>query len=939
MGAAVAIATACGRAVESTADRTEQSQTFVNPDGTATFKVSSVPQRVHRSDGSWVAVDTTLHAVAGGWQPVASAADVTFSDGGTTPLVTWREHGHMFTVSWPSPLPAPTVSGDTAVYAVFPDVDLTVTASRTGYSHALVVKTAAAAANPAVQQAHYLLGGDLQVQANADGGLSLRDGSGAEVATSHAPAMWDSTFDPAAAGEVLPGVTPAQAASASTTIESEETSVDDGLTSSPIEPGIGAVTAPVEVAVNGNEMIVTANPVLLSDPDATFPIFIDPPLNNLRSKWAYADSGDVNNNNDSRMWVGHNEADGRNYRSYFEFDVSALRGKTIISAEVDAVLDHSYSCDDTWVHLYRPGGNITVASGGRMAWSTRPLGSLAAAHLDAWEGHANEAGGCGTIQPDMPAIFDSVLIKPDLQAAATANWTIYTLGLCACNETDQYESTQDRWKKFYNDKTYLVVTYDLKPNAPTAQPLSTTTDCYKACTSPAVVRTTQPTLTTTVSDPYGGQLRTLFEVRAAASDTATLVTDNSTALVTTTTSGSATGTASWQVPTGKLVNKTTYYWRARTYDENNLTGDWSAWQTLSVDATAPQTPTAESSQYPEKQWGSVVGTAGQFTFSELPPYDKLNPNAVRFSDVVEFTWWVDGQGGTTTTAATMQTGCETTCSALATVSFNPATDMVKTMHVKALDAAGNVGPTIDYQFWVSPLANRCWHWKLNEASGTTATDSGNTDSTDPVCAPIGTSVTPMPGTLAGNVAFSTGYLGNAAIFTGTGGQITTGSAVVDTTKSFSVAAWVNPSSLAADATIISQDGVNASGFQLNFDKQANSGAGGWCFTVRPSDSTTVTPVATCADGQTVGLPATGTWVHVAGIYDATTGAITVHVSGGSESCAGETNSTTFTTPWSATGSLAIGRAETGEAWLGGIDAVHAYTRALSTTDICKLALQ
>jgi hypothetical protein len=430
------------------------------------------------------------------------------------------------------------------------------------------------------------------------------------------------------------------------------------------------------------------------------------------------------------------------------------------------------------------------------------------------------------------------------------------------------------------NKSYLIATFDLPPYKPVAQPFTTTADCYAQCSYPALVRSTVPTLWFNAQSPFGGDLMTAVEIRNAPSDTATIVVANSSFRTTVSaTPVTVAGTspavlAHLQVPAGALSNGNTYYWRGTTSNENSLWSGWSSWYAFTVDTSPPAVASVSSSQYPLKDWGAQVGTPGTFTYS--------GP-----SDVYDYTWWVDGDpAGAATTTAT-------------SVSHPPATDMVHTFHVKARDKAGNTGGNYDYQFWVKPLANRCWHWKLDESSGTNAADSGNTDVNDPVCAPIGTSVTAMPGSLSGGVSFGTGYMGNAAIFTGSGGQITTGSAIVDTTKSFTVAAWVKPSSLAADATIISQDGTNTSGFQLNFDKDANSGAGGWCFTVRTSDSATATPTTACADGQVLGMPTVDVWFHVAGIYDATTQTVTVHVSGGSESCSGETTSAVQPSPYRA----------------------------------------
>ena len=48
------------------------------------------------------------------------------------------------------------------------------------------------------------------------------------------------------------------------------------------------------------------------------------------------------------------------------------------------------------------------------------------------------------------------------------------------------------------------------------------------------------------------------------------------------------------------------------------------------------------------------------------------------------------------------------------------TDMVRTLHVVSHDSAGNTSTTVDHQFWVSPVAARFSHWKLDETSGPAA---------------------------------------------------------------------------------------------------------------------------------------------------------------------------------------------------------------------------
>src|SRR5262245_20751086 len=99
----------------------------------------------------------------------------------------------------------------------------------------------------------------------------------------------------------------------------------------------------------------------------------------------------------------------------------------------------------------------------------------------------------------------------------------------------------------------VAVTRPHRPNVPADQTLS---DCYLACTSPAVVRTTQPTLTVVVSDADGGLLSTVFEVRTAPTRRGRLVADNAQAPVL----SSSGGQARWTVPANRLDDGATYYW-------------------------------------------------------------------------------------------------------------------------------------------------------------------------------------------------------------------------------------------------------------------------------------------------------------------------------------------------------------------------------------------
>ncbi|MFE9658326.1 LamG-like jellyroll fold domain-containing protein [Micromonospora sp. NPDC006431] len=911
--AAKRLATNCSKTVEVLSERSETTQMFVEATGLGRLKSSVAPQRVHRQDGSWADIDTNLQPVSNGFAPIASTADITFSAGGSGPLVTLREAGSRFELSWPGVLPAPRIEGDTAIYGnVLPDVNLHVIADRDGFRHVLEVLTPEAATNPAVQEIRYGLGGDMRVTRTAEGGLDLASADGEPLLQASPAVMWDSSIS---AEAIQPAASPSATGSslAAPTAEGADAGGAQGA-EDPISTAKGpselASSAEVAVAVATADLVLTPDSDMLASPASAFPLFIDPAFSKQRSKWAYATSNGENNDATAAR-VGLSPESGALYRSYFSFDTSAMSGTTVLTAEIQMKLNHSYSCDPTWVYLYRT-ASWSTANTGRMSWTARPLGS-AAVYLAAWMGNANEAGGCGSIQQNADAVFEGATLLDDLQSQVSST-SSYWVGLCACTSSNEGESYQSRWKKFYIDKTYLVATFDVKPVPPVGLAFTTTLDCYKQCSSPALVRNLTPTLRAQVQDPYGGTLQTAFEIRTAADLSATIVVSSTTmprSFVTTV--GNATGTATSQVPGGKLVTGTTYYWHATTADEAGLWSGWGPWYSFTIDTAPPGALSVASSTYPSKAWGAMVGTPGTFLFSAF--------------GADEYVWDVDGGSATTTASASPTTTPPTQ------VSHTPADDLVHTMHVKARDKAGNTSSTFDYQFWVSPKPEAYSHWMFDETDPVkTAADSGT-----------GFSDT-KPGTLGGTAGFVAGKLNNAVHLSGAvGDQVTTSGPVLDTTQSFTVMAWVRATDLAAQPkqTILAQDGATASRFELQYLKDVNGGKGGWCFTMS-GDSSGGGSVSACANGQTVGFPSNNTWVHVAGRYDQVTGKMRTYVMGDPQSCGGELTEANAPAPWSATGSFAIGRGWSGGAgmsyWRGDIDDARAYQRALTDAQICQQAL-
>ncbi|GAB3425459.1 LamG-like jellyroll fold domain-containing protein [Flindersiella endophytica] len=206
------------------------------------------------------------------------------------------------------------------------------------------------------------------------------------------------------------------------------------------------------------------------------------------------------------------------------------------------------------------------------------------------------------------------------------------------------------------------------------------------------------------------------------------------------------------------------------------------------------------------------------------------------------------------------------------------------------------------------------HYTLDEGTGPIAHDtSGNGHD----------------GTLVGGTTWSAGVYDTGALdFNGGNGYVRVDGAVVDTTASYTVAAWVRTDTLNGYRTAVSIDGTGVSAFylQLRGDTQR------WAFTTQVRDATAADPQRSQVNGT--GGTATGQWYHLTGVYDATAKRITLYVNGLRQ------ESTAFTPTWRANGPTVIGRALWGglvDYFDGRIDDVRFYAEALPATSVAKLA--
>ena len=231
---------------------------------------------------------------------------------------------------------------------------------------------------------------------------------------------------------------------------------------------------------------------------------------------------------------------------------------------------------------------------------------------------------------------------------------------------------------------------------------------------------------------------------------------------------------------------------------------------------------------------------------------------------------------------------------------------------RARDAAGNTTTSAPVSVTVSnvtsPPAGIVAGYAFDDGSGTSAADAS------------GHGIT---GTLTNGPAWAAGRYGGAISLDGNDDYVDLGNpTALRLTGSMTVSAWINSSSFPADdASVVSKRG--SIGFQLDTTLDGGPRTVGFKLTS-----------STGADMIRYGATAlqTNTWYHVAGVYDAAAGTMTVYLNGQVD--AGAQVGTITSTQQDSPENVRIGRrANGGYLFNGRVDDVRIYDRALSATEI------
>jgi hypothetical protein len=901
---------------------TETSQTFANPDGTWTMIEYAQPVRL-RQAGNWVPIDTTLVRTGDTVAPKATVVSLALNPGGAgssaTPIVAAGTNGAQVGLTWPTDLPVPTLSGDTAIYPnVLPGVDLAVQAQPTGYAEALVIRTAAAAANPALAHLRFGQytrnttvaavpgagqGHSTRAQAPAPDGLRVTDRFGTVLFDGDASRMWDSS------------------------------------TPSPqLGPDGGHHEAAMGVQVAGDSITVSPDLGFLTDPATVYPVSLDPDNwctacgiqhhDVVQSGYPDARNYDATGGALSTLKAGWESQDpAATSRSYIQMNTAPIAGTVVTSATLNTTVTHTWNCAGatTPTDLY-----LTNPIDGTTTWHNQPGWSYLIS--------SNNTANCHDAA-NVTGQFDATRAATD---AANNNWPNLTMVLAADNERNNVAT----WRLFALNP-YLQVDYDSYPSTPTNLTMQNgTVGCVQGAGRPWVF-TRNPQLAGLVSDPDGGSLDVAFGLDQGTVGNlvpGTHQTNNATTVVGTPGPNQSTN-AGFTVPDGWIPQDGTYTWLMATTD-GQLWSPGSTSCEFTVDSTVPLAPTVTMT-------GTAPATQGD------PAHFTVNVGLATsgFYDIDHFIYTTDGsepQPQSSPQAPAQQVALpDGSTGASATLNVTALEGNQNYIKIKAVNRAGTPGPDatctassggggldpVSCSYHVLPLTpstGLAGAWAFDELGGRNLADTANTT-------PGNGSLPPHPATLIGGGDWVPGYdHGDAWTHPDTGGYsdgpkgaltldgstayAQASSQVLDTTRSFTVSAWAKLSDTSTSRTVVSQDGNQASGFYLQYSQADNA----WALSIVAADAVNPSTVRALSYAP----PQLNVWTHLVGTYDASTGAMTLYVNGVEQH-------TAVATGFATAGPLIVGAAKWNgnrvDYFAGQVDDVQAWQRVLSAPEAHDVA--
>ncbi|MFF3671633.1 DNRLRE domain-containing protein [Microtetraspora malaysiensis] len=433
-------------------------------------------------------------------------------------------------MSWPTPLPRPTIERNKARYtdAAGPGADLVVTVLPGGIRHDIELRERPA--TPPTYRITVTTTG-WKLQQDGQGRLTLTDSAGKLVAPVAQPVMYPQPH------------------------RSEKAKAKEATAGAEAKDGHRRRSGHIATRLtrDGDHQVLELTPdaAFLADPTLTFPVIVDPTVNLDTQADTYVADWDPNYSwwDDDALDVGTGDTGSGvvgTSRGYLQFDTSTLAEKSVTQAQLSLFNWAAPQCGSfgSGIQVSRVTSSWDAYD---ITWNSQPTTTSedAVVRRDAYDMDLCPDGSGGTITYDVTAMAQDW----------AAGHPGYGVQLRAVDE-----SGVEDWRLYDSTETTasdaqppaLTVTYAL-PSSPTANNLSIT-----PVTGTAVSSLT-PTLHATVSDPADGGLRADYEIEhdpAYAAEGTGQIWAGSSAGVT---SGNDAPAA---VPAGKLTDGWHIRWRA-----------------------------------------------------------------------------------------------------------------------------------------------------------------------------------------------------------------------------------------------------------------------------------------------------------------------------------------------------------------------------------------
>ncbi|WP_230885164.1 DNRLRE domain-containing protein [Planomonospora sp. ID82291] len=457
--------------------------------------------------------------------------------------------GQSYTLSWPTALPKPTVSKNTATFtdAAGKGADLVVTVLPTGFRHDVVLRERPA--KPMEIRLGVQTDG-LTLSEGKGGRLLLTRGKGKKlVASAPQPVMWDAGVKERLAEGRLP------------------------------QARHKKITTDV-VSKNGRtELVLKPDHAFLSDPATKYPVRVDPtttlPSNNdVDVSSVFNTAGNPADPTLPVMMAGTQTGNAK-YRVHLRFDTASLAGTTVTDAKLSLLNMDSSGCG-TAVGAGIQVRRLTSAwDENNLDWANKPASTTEDAQINKAGFGESCAGGSAALEWPVTGIAQD-------WAAGAANHGLVLQSPSETNVNNYRVLTASEDTDFGNPPK-LTVTSTGPASVPTVTNLTITP--ARSADGITVATSLTPQLAATVTDTIGGNLTGEFEIEhdpAATSQGAGQIWTGTLAAV------ASGGQAAVTVPAGKLADGWKVRWRARAANSAaSSISAWSDWQSATVDVPNP----------------------------------------------------------------------------------------------------------------------------------------------------------------------------------------------------------------------------------------------------------------------------------------------------------------------------------------------------------------